>query len=274
MQEWFKNRKTFKESVSRALYEKTERRCLYPPDVANSPSTSSVLFLMGEQCENGRHAGDPCVVLNKRSVRVRQPGDLCFPGGRIDPRLDAFLSKAVKWPLSPLGRWSHWSRWKMDHRQETSRLCLLLATALRESVEEMRLNPFGLTFLGPMPSQDLSLFGRVLYPMVAWINRQKHFLPNWEVEKIVRIPLRNLLVSEAYACYRIRFEHREHGSFVQDFPCFIHENEREREILWGVTYRMVMAFLESAFGFTSPAMEVLPVIQGRMGENYLRGGFP
>jgi 8-oxo-dGTP pyrophosphatase MutT (NUDIX family) len=271
MQEWFEDTRTFKENISRVLYEKTERTCLYPPDVASAASTSSVLFLVGEQGENGSHPGDPCVVLNKRSARVRQPGDLCFPGGRINSCLDIFLSKVVKWLLFPLGRWSQWPRWKMDHREERARLCLLLATALRESVEEMRLNPFGLTFLGPMPSQDLSLFGRVLYPMVVWINRQKHFLPNWEVEKIVRIPLRNLLDSTAYACYRIRFEDREKGTFVQGFPCFLHENEKEREILWGVTYRIVMAFLESAFGFTPPAMELLPVIQGQMSENYFHG---
>jgi hypothetical protein len=159
----------------------------------------------------------------------------------------------------------------MDHRGETERLSLLLATALRESVEEMRLNPFGLTFLGPMPSQDLSLFRRVLYPMVVWINRQKHFFPNWEVEKIVRIPLRNLLDPSAYACYHIRFEQSEKGTFVQDFPCFLHESKREREILWGVTYRIVMAFLEFAFGFNPPALELLPVIQGRMSESYLHG---
>ena len=271
MQDWFKDPRAFKGNVSRVLYEKTQSTCLYPADVANSASTSSVLFLVGAQCEKGRPPGDPCVVLNKRSLKVRQPGDLCFPGGRIDPRQDGFLAKVVTWPLSPLGRWCQWARWRADHREERSRLCLLLATALRESVEEMRLNPFGLTFLGPMPPQDLSLFGRVLYPMVVWINRQKRFFPNWEVEKIVRIPLRNLLDSRAYACYRIRFEHCEQGSFVQDFPCFLHENEGEREILWGVTYRIVMAFLESVWGFMPPAMEQLPVIQGRKSENYLKG---
>jgi len=51
-----------------------------------------------------------------------------------------------------------------------------------------------------MPSEDLLLFRRVLYPMVAWINRQKRFLPNWEVEKIVYVPLRELLNPESYAC--------------------------------------------------------------------------
>jgi len=272
MLESFKNTGALKAHISGALYKEAETARLYPPDIATAPSTSSVLFLMGERCENGRRPGDPCVVLNKRSVRVRQPGDLCFPGGRIDPRLDVLVSKVVRWPLSLLGRWPYWSRWQTDHgREETQRLCLILAAALRESVEEMRLNPFGLTFLGPMPSQDLSMFRRVLYPVVVWINRQRRFFPNWEVEKIVRIPLRSLLDASAYACCRIHFVHRDMGTFVQDFPCFRHENQGEREILWGVTYRIVTAFLESAFGFSPPLLEGLPVVEGRMSENYLDG---
>jgi 8-oxo-dGTP pyrophosphatase MutT (NUDIX family) len=273
MLEWFKNIRALKKHISKALYEKIKNTCVYPPDALTSASTSSVLFLMGERCEHGRRRGDPCVIFNKRSAKVRQPGDLCFPGGRIDPRLDSLLSKVMKWPLSPLTRWPCWSSWKMDHGEETENLCVLLATALRESVEEMRLNPFGLSFLGPMASQDLVMFARVLYPMVAWINRQRHFLPNWEVEKIVSIPLKNLLDSSLYACYRIRLQNGENEISVQDFPCLLHESENEREILWGVTYRIVVAFLESAFGFKPPELETLPVIQGHMGENYLNPSF-
>lgn len=272
MLESFRDAQSLKEHISGALYGKAGSACLYPPDIATSSWTSSVLFLMGDQCENGKRPGDPCVILNKRSVRVRQPGDLCFPGGRIDPRIDTLVSKVVRWPLSLLSRWSYWPRWQEEHgKEEAGRLCLVLATALRESVEEMRLNPFGLTFLGPMPSQDLSMFKRVLYPMVVWVNRQRRFFPNWEVEKIVRVPLRNLLDSGTYACYRIRFFHPHQGTFVQEFPCFLHETGGEREILWGVTYRIVTAFLESAFGFRPPALERLPVVQGRMSETYLHG---
>jgi hypothetical protein len=272
MLESFKDTQSLKEHISMALYGKAESACLYPPGLATAASTSSVLFLMGGQYENGTRPDDPCVILNKRSLRVRQPGDLCFPGGRIAPRFDRLVSRFVKWPFSLLGRWSYWPRWQEDHgREETRRLCLILATALRESVEEMRLNPFGLTFLGPMPAQDLSMFRRVLYPMVVWIKRQRRFFPNWEVERIVPIPLRNLLDAGAYACYRIRFVHPHRGTFVQDFPCFLHETREEREILWGVTYRIVTAFLESAFGFRPPSPERLPVVQGRMSETYLHG---
>jgi 8-oxo-dGTP pyrophosphatase MutT (NUDIX family) len=264
-----KNRETLKAHISRVLYERTKEARLYPPDIATSLMTSSVLFLMGEQCDDGRSSGDPCLVFNKRSARVRQAGDLCFPGGRINPHLDVFLSRFLKWPLSPLVRWPYWPQWRNVRKEEARRLSIVLATSLRESVEEMRLNPLGLTFLGPMPPSALSMFQRVLYPMVVWINRQKHFFPNWEVEKIVRIPLKNLLVPDAYACYRIRFVHREKGTYVQDFPCFNHE--RDKEILWGVTYRIVMAFLEFVFQFTPPALESLRVVRGVMKKTYLNG---
>lgn len=271
MLEFFRDTRTLRKHISGALYEKAATAWLYPPDIAASSSTSSVLFLLGAPAESGS-PGDSCVILNKRSGRVRQPGDLCFPGGRIAPRLDGLLSRFMNGPLSLLGRWPYWPRWRAEHgKEETERLRLIFATALRESVEEMRLNPFGLTFLGPMPSQDLSMFRRVLYPMVGWVNRQKRFFPNWEVEKIVRIPLKSLLEPDGYASYRIQFVHRDRGSFVQDFPCFLHDARGEREILWGVTYRIVTAFLESVFAFRPPSMGSLPVIQGRMNETYLHG---
>jgi len=110
--------------------------------------------------------------------------------------------------------------------------------------------------------------------MVAWINRQKHFLPNWEVEKIVYVPLRELLNPESYACYRLHFNvggKRGGEGYTQDFPCFRHQNERENEVLWGATFRIVMSLLEMVFGFTAPSMDSLPVIYKTLDERYLNG---
>jgi len=148
----FTNPEALREHISEALHQKSLEGGGFPEDVFLSPVTSSVLFLLGGHC-NG--SSEPCVVFNKRSLRVRQPGDLCFPGGRVAPRLDFFLSKVLKSPLSPLARWRFWPQWRDHRREQAKRLSLLLATSLRESVEEMRLNPFGVTFLGPMPSEDL-----------------------------------------------------------------------------------------------------------------------
>ncbi len=272
MRDLLRNPRALREYISEALHERSQGGHDFPEDILRSPKISSVLFLLSGNC-NGV-AQEPCVVFNKRSFRVRQPGDLCFPGGRVAPRLDFFLSKVLKSPLSPLAQWRFWPQWRDRCVEQANRLSLLLATSLRESAEEMRLNPFGVTFLGPMPPEDLLMFRRILYPMVAWINRQKHFLPNWEVEKIVHIPLRELLHPDSYACYRLHFK----GSgktgdegYTQDFPCVYHQNEREKEVLWGATFRIAMSFLKTVFGFTAPSMDSLPVIFKTLDERYLNG---
>jgi hypothetical protein len=136
----------------------------------------------------------------------------------------------------------------------------------------MRLNPLGVKFMGPLPSQELMMFGRILYPLVGWIKRQKHFFPNWEVEKIVYVPLKNLLKPENYVCYRLCFLGRnEREGPVQDFPAFLHRGKQGDEVLWGVTYRIVTVFLKMVFGFEPPPMNTLSVVCGTRGENYYDG---
>jgi hypothetical protein len=138
----------------------------------------------------------------------------------------------------------------------------------------MHLNPLGVRFLGPLPSQRLKLFRRVIYPMVGWISRQKRFLPNWEVERIVHIPIRDLLNPARYACYRVQMEidsGKEQSAKTEDFPCFLYQNEDENELLWGATYRITMAFLELAFGFKPPATESLPMVHGFLDQSYFNG---
>jgi 8-oxo-dGTP pyrophosphatase MutT (NUDIX family) len=271
MTEDLKHPAALKARISRRLYEETKGDLLYPEDVSRSAMASSVLFLMGGRCGNGFTQRSPCLIFNKRSLKVKQPGDLCFPGGRVSPGLDLFLSRLLAWPFSPLRRWAYWGQWRSKGAAESKRLGLLFATSLRESVEEMRLNPLGVTFLGPMPPQDLRMFRRVLYPMVVWVNRQERFVPNWEVEKIVPVPLKKFLEPDAYALYRIHFQDHGQGRFIRDFPCFRYQNDKEREILWGVTYRIVIAFLKMVFEFKPPSRNALPVIEGTMSEHYLNG---
>jgi hypothetical protein len=154
-------------------------------------------------------------------------------------------------------------------------MSLLLATGLRESWEEMRLNPLFVRFLGPLPSQCLLLFRRVIHPMVGWVQWQKHFVPSWEVEKIVTLPLRSLLDPRRYARYRLHvpphMEWRFNGK-PDDFPCFIFSNENQTELLWGVTYRIVTLLVELVFGFTPPDMASLRLISGVLNEGYVQGG--
>jgi hypothetical protein len=260
--------------IKRVLHEGNEAAPVIPGEISDLRAASSVLFSLGLHCPENGSKSEPCLVFNKRSAMVKQAGDLCFPGGSISLRLDSCFSKLLTLPFFPLGRWDHWSWWRRTRQQESRWLSLMLAASLRESLEEMRLNPLGVTFLGPLPPQQLWMFKRVIYPMVGWIGRQKHFLVNWEVEKIVRIPLGSLLCEDRYARYQLQMEMPGSAGSdrpTQDFPCFVHEHLNEREVLWGATYGMVTVFLEMVFGFKTPDITSLPVIHGLLDEQYLEG---
>jgi hypothetical protein len=269
-------------NILRVLHEKNGHAPLFPERVSLSPATSAVLLLLGRKPrQRGLHP-EPCLIFNKRSMKVKQPGDLCFPGGRMAPDLDVYLSRILRLPFFPLARWPYWQQWQRLRPVEARRLSLLLAASLREGLEEMRLNPLGVRFLGPLPRQRLRMFDRVIYPMAGCIGRQRRFFPNWEVEKIVHIPLSDLLNVHGYGCYRLQMGPRPQSRSLagkrqgtppvtQDFPCFVHQKGNEREILWGATYRITMLFLELILGFTPPSMETLPIIEGSLDDRYLAG---
>ena len=167
---------------------------------------SVVLFLLNVSPDSPGRSPEPCLILNKRSARVPQPGDLCCPGGGIEPRFDRLAAHLLRLPLSPLRQWPHYRTWQAKAPRQAARLRLLMAAALREGVEEMRLNPLGVRFLGGLPPVHLVMFKRTIVPFVAWVHRQQQFRPNWEVERIVRIPLRTLLVPDGYMALRLRME--------------------------------------------------------------------
>lgn len=255
--------------ITRRLQARNNRQPVFPQGGIDWQNASAVLFLLGGYRRRGRHFVEPFLILNKRSANVRQPGDLCCPGGRVSRRLDTALSKLLRLPILRIGRWPHWRRWHQDRPREAEWLRVLLATGLRESMEEMRLNPFGLDFLGPLPAQPLVMFKRVIYPMVIWVSGRKRFYPNWEVAKIIYIPLRNLLNPARYARYLLRFGTRSSAAPVNTFPCFQFEQNDQKELLWGATYRITTAFLKDVFDFVPPDINSLPEIYGHLSRSYL-----
>jgi hypothetical protein len=236
---------------------------------------AGILLLLGPKPGKGSSANKaPHFILNKRSQKVRQPGDLCCPGGSVAPRFDSLFAKLLSLPIASLGSWEYWPEWKKKWPRETYLLSLFWATGLRESFEEMRLNPLGVRFLGLLPPQPLVMFQRTIYPMVAWIARQKRFFPNWEVEKIVAMPISDLLNSANYGRFRLRMEsfgNTESSESMRDLPCFRFRIDDNEELLWGATYRVISSFLEYVFNFRPPATEDLPVTEGTLGKNYLTG---
>ena len=256
------------QQIGAKLHTHTRREPIFTTEGIDMAVASAVLFLLGRQSEKSNHPGELCLILNKRSANVRQAGDLCCPGGRVSPRLDAGLAKLLRLPLLPLASWPFWPDWHRRRSQHARWLRLLMATGLRESVEEMRLNPFGLQFLGPLPPQQLVMFQRIIYPMGIWVSRQKRFYPNWEVEKIVSIPLRDFFNPNLYARYRLRIDTPSAGEYVNIFPCFRYKKDDETEILWGATFRITMVFLSIVFGFSPPDINSLPEIRGRLSRTY------
>jgi 8-oxo-dGTP pyrophosphatase MutT (NUDIX family) len=242
-----------------------------PPVGQGQTSASAVLFLLTLRSPAEEGPAEPCLLLNKRSPQVLQPGDLCCPGGGIEPR-DRLLSLALRGPFSPLLKWPDWKRWRRAASRSDRWLALSLAAALRESWEEMRLNPFKVTFLGPLPIQKLIMFRRKIYPLVGWVPQGQSLTPNWEVARIVHLPLRKLLQERNYACYRLHFDTaRGAQRSKEDFPCFIHHGRNGEEILWGATFRITMDFLKGVFGFDLPDLGNAPVVHRRLDETYLTG---
>ena len=246
---------------------------LFNPEI-DWRTTAGVLMLLGQKPASVESDDEPCLVLNKRSSKVRQPGDLCFPGGSIAPRFDPYLARIFSLPFASLGRWRYWREWKKAHSGQAKTMSIIWATGLRESFEEMRLNPFGVRFLGPLPPQPLVMFNRTIYPMVGWIRRQKRFFPNWEVDSVLYVALKDLLKPNHYGRYRLQMVGTSGKSGVapvQDFPCFRIQTHNRTEILWGATYRITVDFLKYAFDFTPPALQSLPVVEGALDERYLNG---
>ena len=256
--------------IGDVLFEAMQSGAGHNAEIDASFGSSSVLFLLGMQrAQSGQI--EPSLILNKRSRKVPQAGDLCCPGGGIAPSLDPWLSRVLRAPGLPLRRWPHYRAWTRDHAVDGRDVRLLLAAALREGYEEMGLRPFGMTFLGMLPPQRLRLLRRAIQPAVVWMDWPQSFRPNWEVEKVVVIPLRELLDPGRYARFRLRFEAEAPERLRDDFGCFRLQGD---EVLWGATHYITLRFLSLVFGFEPPALEGLPVVYGTLDEAYMAGRAP
>ena len=240
---------------------------------------SVVLFVISDCASNESDRSiKPCLILNKRSSHVRQAGDLCCPGGGLNWITDNLFATFLRLPGAPLGSRHTWRETNNKHhirkKNIRSNLSILLGAGLREAWEEMRLNPFRFKFLGLLPEQPLVMFRRVIYPVVGWASPQQ-YTPNWEVERIVSITLRNLLNPEHYGRFLpvSASGHKADGRSLQhnSFPCYIHDGIRGRELLWGATYRITMEFLKMVFDFNPPENNSLPVIERQLDEAYMNG---
>ncbi len=212
--------------------------------------------------------------LIKRSASVPQPGDLSCPGGMFHPLVDSLLSPLVSTGLLPIMRGRPRAYAKQRPSDSFRFLSLFLTNALREAWEETRLNPLNVRFLGALPSTDLVVFRRSIFPLVGCVKAPWVCKPNWEVERIVEIPLREFFLPENYGTVTVETFVPLRGPIerIRDFPCLIHQDRTgDSEILWGATMNILMSFIRTVFEFEPPLYGSDRVIHKSLFENYVTG---
>lgn len=234
-----------------------------------------LLLLRWRDNANGDRSapGEFSFELIKRSTRVAQAGDLSCPGGMLHRVFDPLLSRIVRGGLIPTlrGAAGRYARARGDDSYRA--VSLFLANALRESWEEMGLNPCNITFLGPLPCYSLVLFRRTIFPLVGVVRNDWRARPNYEVDKVVEIPLRAFFAKENYACFAIQ---ASPDLVPQDdprvFPCLVHRDaEGVEEVLWGATFNIIMQFLSIVFDFTLPDFAGARTVRRTLRPEYLTG---
>ena len=213
------------------------------------------------------------VLLIKRSAKVSQPGDLSFPGGIFNPWQDHLLKYAISLGIIPLvkekGRLLFKNR---DHG--TQRLMTrFLATAVRETWEEIGVSPFRLTYLGSFTPYTLSFSSSIIFPSVCHMAEKPLYRLSDEVERVVPLPFSLLFDPACY--YRLRIYKNQEMAMDNEFPCLFFPDDRgENHILWGATFSLLMTFLQTVYGFQTPEIDPRKKILTKVLPPHYRGLSP
>ncbi|MEH7416637.1 CoA pyrophosphatase [Neobacillus drentensis] len=168
------------------------------------------------QKEDGIH-----VLFEVRSLELRrQPGEICFPGGRIDAQ---------------------------DINEQDA--------AIRETVEELGINNLDITDVFPLDYM-ISPFGMILYPYVGYIKNPEKIQPSpAEVGEIFTVPL-SFLIHNKPEIYRVSLKAEPEENFPFELiPGGENYNWRARgmdeyfyryggKTIWGLTARILAHFIE------------------------------
>jgi hypothetical protein len=192
------------------------------------------------------------------------------------PALDRWFGHLISSGLTPMMRGRALSLSRAHGGRTLEHIGLFLANALREAWEEVGVNPFNIRFLGALPSRELYVFSRIIFPVVGLVKNDWTFRPNREVERVVEIPLKALFDPARYGTLTVEIESslsfRQEIEPVRNFPCFLYTPPGGREeVLWGATMSIIMNFLEIVFGFTLPAENSNRVVRKSLRPDYATG---
>ena len=183
--------------------------------------------------------------LIKRSDTVSQGGDISCPGGMLQPGRDNFLNFFIRTGILPAMRGRKSKHIQSGDKETTSLTHLFLTNALRESWEEIGLNPFNIKFLGALPSYSLTLFARTIFPVVCLTRKPFKYRLSSEVEKILEIPVSFFFHGDNYATLDIKTSlGKDTEPFQYQMPCLIiPDGQGGEDILWGATFNIINNFL-------------------------------
>ena len=117
--------------ITHSLGDRSRQEKIYSNREIEWQTSAGVVMLLGHKPPSADGGAKPCVVLNKRSLKVKQPGDLCFPGGSMAPRIDPYLARLFSLPFTSLGLWRYWENWQQSHTRLAKTMSILWATGLR-----------------------------------------------------------------------------------------------------------------------------------------------
>lgn len=189
----------------------------YTPSILGDEEFSKYAVLLPLiQKENDIH-----ILFEVRSHKLRrQPGEICFPGGRID---------------------------KQDQSVQ--------AAAIRETREELGISNDQISNVSAL-DYLVSPFGMIVYPHMAFINHHESIVPNHaEVEEVFSVPLSFFLETKP-AIYHVNVSVKPEENFPFDLIIggkdyqwrsgkvdeyfYVYEDK----VIWGLTARFLARFVE------------------------------
>ena len=151
----------------------------------------------------GEYKKDPHIIFTKRSSKLSShPGEVSFPGGKFE-------------------------------EQDLN----LLATAVRESEEEIGIKKLNLEHLGKLPYL-ISKHNIEVHPFIAALKEDQEFIANEEIESIFSVPVSYLKNNQNAHIHE--FNRQNHNVRISTW----HYNEY---VIWGLTAMIAAEFINTCF---------------------------